>query len=142
MHYIPLQERSSQRDRADELRLLTGLGSDEKDIDEKAVVDFKRIYRRHEVRALLWQKVGITVRADARSPVRSSSPEGECSSRAESKAVKHIHHLQKVGAEEHQSQPHCKVPAASRDERDLLEERVHLLANRAVFTALKPRGKR
>ena len=60
MHYIPLQERSSQRDRADELRLLTWLGGDENGIDEKAVVDFKRIYCRHEVRALLWQKVGTT----------------------------------------------------------------------------------
>lgn len=59
MHYIPLQERSSQRDGADELCLLTWLGGDENGIDEKTVVDFKCIYCCHEVRALLWQKVGM-----------------------------------------------------------------------------------
>lgn len=94
MHYIPLQERSSQRDRADELHLLTWLGGDENGIDKKAVVDFKGIYCRHEVRALLWQEVGITLHIDARSPARGSSSEGEHSSRVESKAVKHIHRLQ------------------------------------------------
>lgn len=59
MHYIPLQERSSRRDRADELCLLTWLGGDENGIDEKAVADFKRIYCRHEVRALLWRKLEL-----------------------------------------------------------------------------------
>lgn len=54
-----LMERSSQRDRADELCLLTWLGGEENGIDEKAVEDFKCIYCCHEVRALLWQKVGI-----------------------------------------------------------------------------------
>lgn len=136
MHYIPLQERSSQRDRADELRLLTWLGGDENGIDEKAVVGFKCIYCHHEARARLWQKVGITLHTDARSPARGSSFEGGHSSGVESKAVKHIHRLQQVGAGEHQGQPHCKGPAEPRDERDLLEEGAHPLANRTVFTAL------
>lgn len=93
MHYIPLQDRSSQRDRADELCLLTWLGGDENGIDKKAVVDFKRIYCHHEVRALLWQKVGTTLHIDARSPARGSSSEGEHSLGVESKALKRIHCL-------------------------------------------------
>lgn len=105
MHYISLQERSSQRDKADELSLLTWLGSDESGIDKKAAVDFKHTSWSCELRALLWKKWDLLytgTRSLQREPHRQKLSTGQ-----ELKATKYIHLLQWVGAGDHQSQPHC-----------------------------------
>lgn len=87
MHYISLQERSSQRDKADELSLLTWLGGDESGIDRKAAVDFKHTSWSRELRALLWQKVGPALHGDAKSAAGASSSGAEHRSGVESNEI-------------------------------------------------------